>query len=275
MLNTILGSKQKMSQTFVQGTRVPVTVVKAGPCVVTQVKSDEKDGYWAIQLGFGEKKEKRITKPIKGHLKAAYKNKKKAARFLREVKLNEKPDLKVGDEVKVSDVFKRGDVVSVTGVSKGKGFAGVVKRWDFKGSPRSHGQSATTRKPGSIGQGTDPGRVWKGKKMAGRMGGQTATIKNLIVVEVDDEDNEIKLSGPIPGGPGNLLIIKKIASGALDELVEEAPQQRVVEGERPEEEEGEEGQAKEFTPEKAEETKEESKSEPKEGTEDTKEKDND
>lgn len=274
MLNTILGSKQKMSQTFVQGTRVPVTVVKAGPCVVTQVKSNEKDGYWAIQLGFGEKKNKRITKPIKGHLKAAYKNKKKAARFLREVKLDEKPDLKVGDEVKVSDVFKRGDVVSVTGVSKGKGFAGVVKRWDFKGSPGSHGH-ASTRKPGSIGQGTDPGRIWKGKKMAGRMGGRTSTIKNLIIVEVDDEGNEIKLSGSIPGGPGNLLIIKKIASGALDELVEESPQQRVVEGERPEEEEGEEGQAKESTPEKTGETKEETESEPKKGAEDSKEKDND
>lgn len=228
-----------MSQAFVGGTRVPVTVVKAGPCFVTQIKSEEKDGYWAVQLGYGEKDKEKLTKPIKGHLKGATKGK-KAPRFLREIRFEKKPDLKVGDEVKVSDVLKEGDVVAVTGTSKSKGFAGVVKRWGFAGGPRTHGQSDRLRAPGSIGQGTDPGRVWKGKKMAGRMGGETQTIRNLMVVEVDDKESEIKVSGTLPGGPGGLLIVKKIKSGKLSDLEVETPdvqmQKEVPEEEREEEE---------------------------------------
>jgi large subunit ribosomal protein L3 len=238
MLNTIIGSKKKMSQTFVQGTRVPVTLVKAGPCVVTHIKKSEKDGYWAVQLGFGEKRIKKLTKPMKGHLRGAIKGK-IAPRFLREVRLDKEPEFKEGDEVKVSDIFKKGDVVAVTGTSKGKGFAGVVKRWGFKGGPRTHGQSDRQRAPGSIGQGTDPGRVHKGKKMAGHMGGRRVTVKNLIIVDVDDGKSELEISGPLPGTPGGLLIITKLASGKLEELVQEAPQQRIVEGEPEEVEESE------------------------------------
>jgi len=235
MINTILASKRKMGQAFVGDTRVPVTLVVAGPCVVTQIKNYEKDGYWAVQLGFGEKRIKNVTKPLKGHLKGAITDKKVAPRFLREVPLKDKSDLKVGDQVKVSDVFKKGDLVSVTGTSKGKGFAGVIKRWGFSMGPRTHGQSDRLRAPGSIGA-TTPGRVWKGKKMAGRKGGDTVTVKNLIVVDVYDEKGELALSGPVPGIPGGLLIIRKLASGKLDKLIQEAPEVK-KQVEEPEEEE--------------------------------------
>ncbi|KKR30288.1 50S ribosomal protein L3 [Candidatus Woesebacteria bacterium RIFCSPHIGHO2_01_FULL_39_32] len=229
MLNTILGSKQKMSQTFVEGTRVAVTWIKVGPCVVTQIKNIEKDGYWAVQLGFGNRNLKNTSKPLQGHLRKSTQNSKfkiqnKMPRFLREVRLDSEPEFKVGDIISVSDVFKKGDVIAITGTSKGKGFAGVVKRWGFHGGPRTHGQSDRERAPGSIGQGTTPGRVLKGKKMAGRMGGDRVTVKNLIVVDVDKEAGLIAVSGPVPGVPGGLLIIKKLAEGSLEELVEEAPQ---------------------------------------------------
>lgn len=246
-MDTLLGTKQNMGQTFVQGTRVPVTYVKAGPCVVTQVKDEEKHGYWSVQLGFGEKRIKNITKPMQGHLKGAIKDK-KAPRFLREVRFDKKPDLKVGDIVNLTDVFKRGDLVTVTGVSKGKGFAGVVKRYGFGGGPRTHGQSDRLRAPGSIGQGTDPGRVWKGKQMPGRMGNQTVTIKNLIVVSVDKDKNLISLSGPVPGANKGLLILRKIGSGKLDELVQEAQEvqmQQASEEEIEESEGSKEGEAEE------------------------------
>jgi len=234
-----------MSQTFVENTRVAVTLVKTEPCVVTYIKRQEKDGYWAVQLGFGEKRIKRVSKPLKGHLGGVIKamssdrKGKFAPRFLREIRVNEKPNYKVGDIVTVSDVLKKGDVVAVTGTSKGKGFAGVVKRWGFAGGPRTHGQSDRLRAPGSIGQGTTPGRVHKGKKMAGRMGHEQVKVKNLIVVDIDKENNSLSLSGPVPGIPGGLLVIKKIASGKLDELVKEEVQPQVVEGET-ESEEGKE-----------------------------------
>jgi large subunit ribosomal protein L3 len=254
MMKAILGSKQEMNQAFVAGTRVPVTVVKAGPCVVTQVKSEEKDGYWAVQIGFGEKKDTKLTKPMKGHLKGAIKDK-KAPRFLAEVSFDKEPDLKVGDVVKVSDVFKKGDIIQVTGISKGKGFAGVMKRWGFKGGPRTHGQSDRQRAPGSIGQGTDPGRVWKGKKMAGRMGRDTKTIKNLMVISIDEEKGEIEISGPVPGAKGSTLFIKKIRSGKLSELEVEKPDVKMQQ-EVPEEEE-----KKENHPGEKQEVKEEDKKE--------------
>jgi large subunit ribosomal protein L3 len=194
-MQAILGSKKDMSQTFVDGKRVPVTRVQAGPCVVTQIRTHDSDGYWAIQLGLGEKKAKKAGK--------------KQPRFIREVRVKKEPEAKVGDQIKVADVFSEGDLVMVTGTTKGKGFAGVVKRWGFKGGPRTHGQSDRQRAPGSIGQGTDPGRVWKGKKMAGRMGGETKTIKNLKIVGVDEAKNELLLSGPVPGVRDSLLVIKK------------------------------------------------------------------
>jgi large subunit ribosomal protein L3 len=232
-MDTILGSKVRMGQTFVKDTRVPVTYVKAGPCIVTQVKSADKDGYWAVQLGFGEKRIRNVTKPLVGHLKGATKNK-KAPRFLREVRFDKAPDFKVGDEINFGDVFKKGDVLAVTGISKGKGFQGVMKRWGFGGGPRTHGQSDRPRSPGSIGQGTTPGRVHKGKKMAGRMGIDTVTVKNLKVVDFDEENGLMLVSGSVPGNKGSLLIIKKIASGRLDELVQEVPEAQIQEGEQKE-----------------------------------------
>jgi large subunit ribosomal protein L3 len=215
-MDTILGSKVKMSQTFVENRRVPVTLVEAGPCIVTAVKTEKTDGYWALQLGFGKRKMSNITKPMKGHLKGAASYQKQAPRFLCEVRLDAEPKMKVGDEIKVSEVFSEGDVVAVRGVSRGKGFAGVVKRWGFAGGPKTHGQSDRHRAPGSIGQGTTPGRVRKGKKMAGRMGGERVTIKNLKVVSLDGEKNEMALSGPVPGSVGGLLVIRKIR-GVKDE----------------------------------------------------------
>lgn len=230
-----------MSQAFVQGTRVPVTFLNAGPCIVTQVKTMEKDGYWGVQLGHGTKRIKNVTKPMQGHLKGAIKDK-KAPRFLREIRFEENPKFKKGDEISVSDVFKKGDFVSVTGRSKGKGFAGVMKRWGFAGGPRTHGQSDRQRAPGSIGQGTDPGRVWKGKKMAGKMGDEQVTVKNLQIVEIESEKNRLSVSGPVPGIPGGLLIIRKLREGKLDELIEEAPSVEVQK--EVEEEVEEKGEAK-------------------------------
>lgn len=214
---------------------MPVTRITVGPCVVTQIKKDEKDGYWAVQLGFGSKKLKNLNKPLQGHLKSVIKDQ-KAPRYLREVKITKEPEYKVGDTILVSDIFKKGDVVSVTGVSKGKGFAGVVKRWHFAGGPKTHGQSDRQRAPGSIGQGTTPGRVLKGKHMAGRMGGDTVTVKNLHVVGIDQEKGEILLSGPIPGRSKGLVIVKRLHAGKLSELIEETPQV-VVQQEEPVKEE--------------------------------------
>jgi large subunit ribosomal protein L3 len=244
MLNTLLGTKQNMSQTFIEGTRVPVTWIKAGPCIVTHIKNMESDGYWAVQLGFGTKKAKHTSKPLQGHLKKSKIQNSKSKikdqnfpRYIREVGFEKEPDLKVGDVVKVTDVFKKGDVIAVSGISKGKGFAGVMKRWGFAGGPRTHGQSDRERAPGSIGQGTTPGRVHKGKKMPGRMGTDRVTIKNLIVVDINEDENLIALSGPVPGTSKNVLEIRKIGEGKLSELVEEVPEAQV---QQVEEEGGEE-----------------------------------
>jgi large subunit ribosomal protein L3 len=231
MLNTLLGIKGKMSQTYVEGTRVAVTKLTVGPCIVTQVKTVEKDGYNALQLGFGLRKPKNVPKPLRGHLQKVPQG--ETIKYLKEVRLDKKVNLGVGDKISISDIFKRGDRVTVTGTSKGKGFAGVVKRWGFAGGPKTHGQSDRLRAPGSIGQGTTPGRVYKGKKMAGRMGSKTVTVKNLIVVDVDEKKNELLLSGPVPGVSGGLLILTKTGSGKLSELVEETP---VVQVEQAEEE---------------------------------------
>lgn len=206
-----------MGQAFTEsGIRFPVTVVKTGPNIVIQVKTKEKDGYSGVQLGFGTRKIKNTTKPLLGHLKGAMEKQKvksekqnMAPRFLREVRVEGDIEYKVGDLVNVPDVLKPGDFVQVTGVSKGKGFAGVVKRWRFAGGPKTHGQSDRLRAPGSIGQGTTPGRVLKGKKMAGRMGQEKVTIANLTVLKVDEEKGELWLSGPVSGARGTLLIVKK------------------------------------------------------------------
>lgn len=208
MISGLLGKKLQMTQGWTKkGKRIPLTLIEAGPCPVVQIKTKDKDGYWAVQLGFSEKRAKNVTKPILNHLKKA--GLKKPVRFLREIRIEDKPQVKVGDIVKVAEVFKAGDKVIVTGQSKGLGFTGVIKRWGFKGGPRTHGQSDRERAPGSIGQGTDPGRVWKGKKMPGRAGNQTITV-NLEVVEVDEKNNLLKVKGAVPGERGGLLVIKKV-----------------------------------------------------------------
>src|SRR4030043_1176239 len=188
MLNTLLGTKQKMSQTFVEGTRVPVTWINVGPCVVTQIKNPDTDGYWGVQLGYGKKEIKNITKPLQGHLRGVTQDK-KAPRFLREIRLESKPDFKVGDVLKLVDVFKIGDLVNVTGISKGKGFAGVVKRHHFKGGFKTHGQSDRLRAPGAISTNTIPGHILKGKRMAGHMGNHRVTSINLEVFQADPARN--------------------------------------------------------------------------------------
>lgn len=206
MINTILGTKIKQTQKFTsEGVRIPATLIQAGPCFVVQVKEG------AIQLGLGEKKEKRTKKPILGHIKKA--GLKHIPRFLREISVNQpeiSANLKPGAEIKVGDVFKTGDLVNIIGTSKGKGFAGVVKRWGFAGGPRTRGQSDRERAPGSIGATTTPGRVLKGKKMAGRMGGERVTVKNLTVVHIDPKNNLLVVKGLVPGAKDGLLIIKKV-----------------------------------------------------------------
>lgn len=200
-MQAILGSKIGQSQTFMaDGKRIPVTTIQAGPCWITRVQGTE------VQLGFGNIKN--ISKAEIGHIKKAGLDKK--LRFLRSFRVdslgeNEKP----GAEVKVSDVLTVGDKVTVTGVSKGKGFAGVVKRHGFAGGPRTHGQSDRERSPGSIGQTTTPGRVYRGKRMAGRMGGDQVTLRKLLVVAVDADKNMLTLKGLVPGAANGLLLITK------------------------------------------------------------------
>jgi len=178
----ILGKKLGMGQIFSDdGQAIPVTAIQAGPCVVTQVKTKENDGYNAVQLGFG--KAKHLNKPTKGHLKNLG-----AFKYLREVRVEDTSDIKPGSLVDVG-IFQLGELVKVTGTSKGKGFAGVVKRHGFAGGPKSHGQSDRHRAPGSIGAGTDPGRVIKGLRMAGHLGNRQVTVRNLEVVKVDPEAN--------------------------------------------------------------------------------------
>ncbi len=202
-----------MTQTFSADERVSVTLVKVTPNIVTQVKNQDKDGYVAIQLGIGNKKRKTTTKPLQGHLTSSMgggsETQGTLPKFLREVKTTES-DLKQGNQVKVTDVLSVGDMVTVTGISKGKGFAGGVKRWGFAGGPKTHGQSDRHRAPGSIGQGTTPGRVYKGKHMAGRMGSDTKTIKNLQIVEINKEDDMIMIKGAIPGTVGSLVRIVRV-----------------------------------------------------------------
>lgn len=205
----ILGTKQEMSQVFDEkGKVVPVTLIKAGPVFVIQVKNKDKDGYTAAQVGFGERKLKNIKKPQKGHLKSFIEKNNYGARFMKEFRLNEDElkDYNLGQEITV-EVFSEGDKVEVSGVSKGKGFQGVVKRHGFHGGPRTHGQKHSEREPGSIGS-VWPQRVLKGKRMAGRMGSDRVTVKGLKIVKIDKENNILAIKGAIPGRRGTLLEIK-------------------------------------------------------------------
>jgi large subunit ribosomal protein L3 len=204
-MKAILGLKDKMTQIFDEnGVVYPVTVVKTGPITVVQIKTVEKDGYNAVQIGFGERKEKRISKPQLGHFKQMGN-----FRYLKEFRVSEIPaDIKVGDKLDLS-MFNEGDKVRISSFSKGKGFQGVVKRHGFKGGPRTHGQKHSEREPGSIGGGGRAGgRVAKGMRMAGRMGNDRVTIKNVLVVSLNPESNEIYLKGAVPGRKGTLVEIQ-------------------------------------------------------------------
>ncbi len=202
----ILGKKLGMTRLFKEdGTVVPVTVIQAGPCFVTQVKTEDKDGYKAIQLGFEEVKPKSLNRP---ELERLRKHNLPPLRYLKELRVDNPEEYEVGQKITVS-IFEVGDKVDVTGWSKGRGFAGTVKRWGFGGGPRTHGQSDRVRAPGSIGAGTDPGRVIKGLRMAGRMGNQRVTVQNLEVVYVDPQRNLIAVKGAVPGAKNSLVIIRQ------------------------------------------------------------------
>lgn len=197
----ILGTKENMVQFFDKNGRcTPATMLSAGPVVVAQVKTDKKDGYKAVQVGFVPRSEKRATKAEKGHTKDLG-----VFRYMKEFSVDETNSLSVGDKIDVS-VFEIGDNITVQGISKGKGFQGGVKRYGFKGGPRSHGQKHSEREVGSIGA-TGPQRVFKGKRMPGRMGADTITVKNLKVLAVDKENNKILVSGAVPGRRGTLIEI--------------------------------------------------------------------
>ena len=204
----ILGRKLGMTQFFESdGKAVPVTVIEALPNVVVQVKTKETDGYEAVQLGSGTRK--KVNSPMKGHLKGHGQ-----FRYLREVKADKIADWEAGAKVGC-EIFAEGDYVDVSGLSKGKGFAGVMKRHGFHGGPKTHGQSDRARAPGSIGSGTSPGKVWKGMRMAGHMGMNQVTVKNLKVVRSDVEKGILLVRGAVPGNEGALLKVRKKAPRAV------------------------------------------------------------
>ncbi|MCL4561819.1 MAG: 50S ribosomal protein L3 [Chloroflexi bacterium] len=205
MLKGLIGKKIGMTQIFDEGgVAIPVTIIEAGPCYVTQVRTLEKDGYSAVQMGFQEVKPKRLAGGELGHLK---RNNLPPLKYLREFR-SKQPEVSEGDQVKV-DVFSTGERVDVVGVSKGKGFQGGVKRYHFRGGPKTHGQSDRERGPGSRSSGTTPGRVYKGARGPGHMGDDRVTAQNLKVVLVDAERNLLGVRGAVPGGKGSLVVIKE------------------------------------------------------------------
>lgn len=219
-MKKILGKKVGMTQLFDQeGNVIPVTVIEAGPCYVTQIKTIETDGYNAVQLGFGQIKEKRLQRPRAGHLgllkssdkhpvRREFPNPVPSLRYLREFRVKDVDQYELGAQVDVT-VFDEGDRVDVVGKTKGRGFAGVMKRHGFGGGPITHGQSDRQRSPGSIGSTSTPGRVFKGMRMAGRMGNHRVTSQNLEVVKVDLEHNLLAVRGSVPGPKGGLVLVKE------------------------------------------------------------------
>lgn len=206
MIQAIIGKKLGTTQIFRDNGEVKaVTAIEAGPCAVSQVKTKGKEGYDAVQLAFGEAKQ--LKSPLKGHLKGLGKFK-----YLREFRTVDAATLETGSKIDVG-IFQAGDLVDITGISKGRGFAGVVKRYHFRGGPKTHGQSDRHRHPGSIGSTTSPGRVLKGLRMAGRMGNDRVTIRNLEVVEADVARNLLLVKGAVPGAKNGLLLIKKSSRG--------------------------------------------------------------
>ena len=201
----IIGKKVGMTQIFdATGKVIPVTVVEAGPCTVTQIKTVEKDGYASIQLGYADISDKKLTKPMKGHFAKAGVSAKK---YLKESRIEDCSQYNVGDIV-LADLFKEGDKVDVVGTSKGKGYAGVVKRWNARMQQHTHGVGPVHRSVGSMGANTDPSRVMPGKKMAGHLGAEQVTVQNLQIVKVDAESNMIAVKGAIPGPKGGVVYIK-------------------------------------------------------------------
>ena len=204
----LLGKKVGMTSVFDEsGQVIPCTVIEAGPCFVSQIKTTDRDGYEAVQLGFDEQKERLVTKPEKGHFGKASM---KPVRFVREFRGNGVSEVQPGQQIKVDTVFTKGDIVSVIGTSKGRGFQGVVKRHHFGGGFRTHGQSDRERAPGSVGSSSHPSRVFKGMRMAGRMGGERVTVRNLKVVGVIADSNLLLLKGSIPGAVNGYVEIHKI-----------------------------------------------------------------
>ncbi len=205
MQKGLIGKKIGMTQIFdANGNVVPVTVVEAGPCIVTQKKTVEKDGYEAVQLGFQDVKVERLSKPLKGHFAKADVAPKKV---LKEFRLSDTAALNVGDVLK-ADTFEVGASIDVTGTSKGKGTAGSIKRWNFSRLKESHGTGPVARHAGSLGACSDPSRVYKGKKLAGHLGCERVTVQNLSIVKIDVENNLIAIKGAIPGPKGSYVIIK-------------------------------------------------------------------
>jgi len=207
----LIGKKVGMTQYYnAEGNVVPVTVVQTGPCVVVQKKESARDGYSALQVGFGSKKSQRVNKPMQGHMAKAGKG---AFEVLKEFRLDDVSKYEVGQEIKVSELFKVGDRIDVAGISKGHGFTGVIKRWSFAGFPGSHGTHEYFRHGGSIGNRSYPGRVRKGKKMAGHWGDERVSIQNLEVVDIRAEQNLMLIKGAVPGAKQGVVIVRLAAKG--------------------------------------------------------------
>jgi large subunit ribosomal protein L3 len=205
MVKAIIGRKLDMIQLFAEdGTVLPVTLIEAGPCFVTQIKTPERDGYSALQLGFGKSKPKNVTKPLKGHLDKVGKG---YFKVLHEVRTDQIEDFQTGQELSV-EAFTIGEVVDVTGISKGKGFSGTIRRWNFQRGPAGHG-SKNVREPGSTGNATYPGRVIKGKKMPGQKGNRRVTLMGLKIVDIRPEDNLLIVKGSVPGSRNGIVYIRK------------------------------------------------------------------
>jgi large subunit ribosomal protein L3 len=206
-MNAILGEKLGMTQIFDDQARaIPVTVIKAGPCHVVQVKNQETDGYSSIQIAFGEIRPKQVNEPAKGHFAKAGVE---PARHLVEIRVDDPASYQVGQQINLSDVFAAGGMADVTGISKGKGFQGVMRRHGFAGQGAAHGTHKKHRAPGSIGACATPARVFKGTRMAGRMGGDQVTTLNLRIVEIDAERHLLLLRGAVPGANGSLVLIRE------------------------------------------------------------------
>ncbi|HCC07379.1 MAG TPA: 50S ribosomal protein L3 [Clostridiales bacterium] len=207
MKKAIMAKKLGMTQVFnEQGMQIPVTVLEAGPCVITQVKTEEKDGYSAVQVGFGVVKARKVTKPLKGHLEKSGLTEENYKKFLSEFRIDNASEYLVGSEIK-ADIFSEGDIVDVTGTSKGKGFQGSIKRHNQHRGPMSHG-SKSHRVSGSMGANTSPGRVRKGKKLPGHMGSVTITVQSLEVVRIDMEKNVILIKGAVPGAVNSIVTLR-------------------------------------------------------------------